>query len=275
MLDIEITDRNYNKTMQQHRKILLVGTHKLCLSCCIHEQVFYSLSEHFLKKQEILLGRVELGTNQLFSRYFSKVKRFPAIVYIVDTVPYVFQGILDEEAIARFILRVDQPLKVIKSFQKLDAYLQETRLHKQTNVIGCFYDSRELAYEVEQFQKAAVTLLERQDVYFILLEGKKEIKKAKEKYGSSWFEAYSYSSVVIQKDVHYFEFIDISTVVMNFQSLEQQILQQATNLVDEFTLQNYQCYQDKKLPILVVVLDTILEIEKSKQFLVLMEEIAL
>lgn len=46
-----------------------------------------------------------------------------------------------------------------------------------------------------------------------MLDGKKEIKKAKLKYGNKWFDEYSYSSVVIQKDVDYFEYIDISNVV--------------------------------------------------------------
>lgn len=68
------------------------------------------------------------------------------------------------------------------------------------------------------------------------------LQKVKDIYGKQFFDDYSLSSVVIQRAQNNYIMIDISDLVKEMKSLQEEIEQKALRLVDEFTLKNYEYY---------------------------------
>lgn len=74
-----------------------------------------------------------------------------------------------------------------------------------------------------EFDYAAHLLLDRTEVYFMMLTNKAEIKKAKQKYGAQWFDDYTLTSVIVQRAPKTFTIIDISELVLGQKRLSSEI----------------------------------------------------
>ncbi|EGR32371.1 hypothetical protein IMG5_085760, partial [Ichthyophthirius multifiliis] len=75
----------------------------------------------------------------------------------------------------------------------------------------------------------------------------------------------------IKRDFLY-EVIDLSDIIVDMKDLKKTIKNTSLKLCDEFTMENYPVYEGKQ-HILVAVIDSIVEIEKSGNLLVLLEDL--
>lgn len=77
-----------------------------------------------------------------------------------------------------------------------------------------------------------------------------------------WFDGVSLNSIVIERVKGVFDILDMSELIVDMKDMRKEISTRSLRLVDEFTLDNYSFYE--KRPVLVALLDSIIDIEKSK-----------
>lgn len=117
----------------------------------------------------------------------------------------------------------------VKTLDQLEKFLNRTEKDyegEQINTIkvfGFFFDPEETIEDREEFERAAQNLLERNEIYFVMMTNPKEIKKAKQKFQEQWFEDYTLTSVVIQHFPGKYQIIDISDLVLQLKKLSTAI----------------------------------------------------
>ncbi|KRX11070.1 Thioredoxin-like fold [Pseudocohnilembus persalinus] len=267
--DIIVNDDNFEDKIIENENLFLIATHKSCLSCCKHEKI-----------KGIKLGRIEMSQNKQFLQKFQEIKRFPFIFYFKNQEKFVFKEILSLQNIVNFVNKSQldqsqlvQKLKKVEELENLLNNYQKVNFN-QILVIGLFDDKKENQQEIKQFQRASDFLQNRPDIHFYIMTGKKLIQEVKQKF-IDFFEDYSSASVIIARTFKQYQIIDIADIVTKMQNLSQVVEYNALKLVDEFTYQNYKFYQEKKKPILVAIVDSIVETEKTEKFIYLLEQLAI
>ncbi|KAL4447017.1 hypothetical protein ABPG74_013869 [Tetrahymena malaccensis] len=282
--DVYLGDNNYTSIIN-NQEILLIASLKSCKTCCEHEVLFDKIQKSLSKSREfqnVKVARIELTQNKNFQQQFKQIKRFPFVIYFDGKGNHhIYQELLDVNRINRFLKRIYNPLLKFNTFQKLDEYINTIEYDSDKNsiesvkVIGLFYDEEEMVQEIQYFIEVSKDLLSRSELYFCIITNKKEIRAAKNKYQDKWFEGVSLNSIIIQRSIGIYDIIDLSDVIVDMKNLKAEIVSKSLRLVDEFTLENYEYYQqDKKKQILVAVVDSILDVTQSKRVISILESLA-
>jgi hypothetical protein len=121
-----------------------------------------------------------------------------------------------------------------------------------------FFDRKELQPEIDQIMKLSQHVPNCK-IEFAILTNRTEIKKAKLHYGSQWFFDSTLSTIIVQKySGGTIQIIDINEIIVGLLDLKEVIFENTLPLIDEFTLENYKYYSKRRIPMLNIVIDSIM-----------------
>ncbi|CDW87719.1 UNKNOWN [Stylonychia lemnae] len=247
--DVNLTAKNFEKFKQENEVFLLGISDNQCDHCCFTEGMLDAVHSgmqtklHTYNGKRIKVARLDLFQKMKLSQKerdaFETVPRMLVykqhqliiLIRLRNGEYYPYESYYIKNLFLHFINRVLYPVLNLKTTEQIDLFLDSAkeyvehskfyqnkyepmgdfyyRMGKRVRVLALFNDKKEYSNEYKLFQKAAQSLVRRDDLRIAVVTNKTLVQHYKQKFGVKWFDEYSLNTIVLEREPGVYHFYDI------------------------------------------------------------------